>query len=391
MECFDVPGVVGSTMKRKKILFFVSEDWYFCSHRLPVAKAARDKGFKVVVVTHVGEHADLITNEGFRLVPIDIERGRMNPLLELKLLFNLWNIYRKESPDIVHNVAMKPILWGTLAGRLTAVPVIINAFAGLGDLYINKELKVLLVRNVLNLLFKLSFRSSKVQTIFQNSDDSEYFKSKNIISESQISLIRGSGVDTDIYKPLPREKNHAAPVVIVVCRMLWTKGIDEFVKSAKILKSQGVNVRMVLVGDSDEKNPASISKKQLLEWHDSGCIEWWGRRDDIPEILNKSDIAVLPSYREGLPKSLVEAASSELPIIATDVPGCKEIVVNNDNGLLVNYKDVDSLVEALKILIHDAALRKKMGKRGREMVIAEFSQESVVNKTIQLYERLIGS
>ena len=375
-------------MKTKTIIFFVSEDWYFCSHRLPVARKVLAEGFKVVVVTKVSKHRDVIESEGFELVPIEIKRGSVNLLSELKTISELYSYYKKYNPDIVHHVAIKPVIYGTLVARLVGSIKIVNAMAGLGFVFISNKRKVKLLRLFIHQLFRFLFNKKNSQLILQNKDDLGYFLKNKLVNIDNVAIIRGSGVDINFF--IPAEESTGIPIVMLASRMLWDKGVGEFVNAAKTLKQKGIRARFVLVGDSDPENPASISNTQLSEWHELGIVEWWGERSNMCEVLTQAHIVCLPSYREGLPKVLLEAASCSRPIIATDVPGCREIVHNGENGILVPLKDSSSLASAMKELINNPEKRKIIGINGRRLVENEFSEEIVVSQTLKVYQELLA-
>jgi len=374
-------------MSRPKILYFITEDWYFCSHRLPLALAARDAGYDVAVVTNVNEHADVIRRAGIRLIPFDLSRKGMNPASELAVLARLVALYRKEKPDIVHQVAMKPVLYGSLAARLSGVSRVVNALAGLGYIFTSDQPKARFLRPVIGSAFRGLLNSRRSRLILQNQDDRAKFIRKRFISEKRIRLIRGSGVDTAVFVPTPEPPG--VPVVILPSRMLWDKGVREFVDAAGQLKKRGISARFVLVGDTDPHNPSAIPTEQLTAWHAEGAVEWWGRRDDMPAVFEQSHIVCLPSYREGLPKVLLEAASCGRPIVTTDTPGCRDVVRQGENGLLVPVRGTAELADALQLLIEQPELRKKMGCKGREIVVSEFALEKVVAKTMNIYRELL--
>jgi len=374
-------------MSRPKILYFITEDWYFCSHRLPLALAARDAGYDVAVVTNVNEHADVIRRAGIRLIPFDLSRKGMNPASELAVLARLVALYRKEKPDIVHQVAMKPVLYGSLAARLSGVSRVVNALAGLGYIFTSDQPKARFLRPVIGSAFRGLLNSRRSRLILQNQDDRAKFIRKRFISEKRIRLIRGSGVDTAVFVPTPEPPG--VPVVILPSRMLWDKGVREFVDAAGQLKKRGISARFVLVGDADPHNPSAIPTEQLTAWHAEGAVEWWGRREDMPAVFEQSHIVCLPSYREGLPKVLLEAASCGRPIVTTDTPGCRDVVRQGENGLLVPVRGTAELADALQLLIEQPELRKKMGCKGREIVVSEFALEKVVAKTMNIYRELL--
>jgi len=368
-------------MNPPKLLFLVTEDWYFVSHRLPLAVAARQAGYEVTVVTHVGEHGNTIRDAGLRLIPIELSRRGKNPFSEMMLIVRLIAIYRRERPDIVHHVAMKPVLYGSLVARFAGVRHVVNALAGLGWLFTSESrLAVALGRGV---LFAFRMLLNRGAVIVQNPDDMRWLVVLGI-EPSRIHLIRGSGVDVNRFS-LTLEPN-GEPVVVLASRMLWDKGVGEFVAAAKNLKQRGVAARFVLVGDPDPANPASIPPGLLESWHAEGVIEWWGHRNDMVQVIAQSHLVCLPSYyREGLPKVLLEAAACGRAIVTTDMPGCREIVSHGDNGLLVPPRDEAALTDALQALLQDPDRRIHMGARGRERAIQEFSVDKVVAETLALY------
>ncbi|HEY8095795.1 MAG TPA: glycosyltransferase family 4 protein [Methylobacter sp.] len=372
-------------MPSRKICFFVTEDWYFCSHRLPLAVAAKNAGFDVTVITRVVNHGELIRDAGIRVIPFNLSRRSMNPFKELVAILRLCSIYRSERPDIVHHVAVKPVLYGSIAAQLIGIPHVINALAGLGWLFTSTSKRARLLQAIIRRAFY--FLLSRSAVIVQNDDDVAALRDMGV-AQQRINLIRGSGVNMVDYAPLPEGEN--VPIVVLPARLLWDKGVGEFVEAAGQLKRRGVHARFVLVGEPDAENPASVSTQQLIAWQKDGVVEWWGRREDMPQVLAQSHIVCLPSYREGLPKSLLEAASCGRPIVTTDVPGCREIVRDGDNGILVEVRNSMALADALEKLLADPELRQQMGRRGRERVMNEFSQEIIDVQILALYREAIS-
>jgi glycosyltransferase involved in cell wall biosynthesis len=372
---------------KPSILFFITEDWYFWSHRLPIARAVRDAGFEVLIAARVDQHKILIEEEGFKLIPIGLERRSKNIIKEIFSILETIKIYRREKPDIVHHVTVKPVLYGAWAARVAGIPAVVNALAGLGFIFVARGWKTSILKWFVVLAYRSAFSGKNVIGIFQNPEDLKLFVEAGVVKSEKTVLIRGSGVDTSRFIPLPEPAS--IPTIVLASRMLWDKGVGELVNAARQLRKDGVNCRTVLVGIPDPQNPASIPEETLRAWHSEGIIEWWGYREDMVEVYAKSNIVALPSYREGLPKVLIEAASCGRAIVATDVPGCREIVRNDENGLLVPPRDSSSLADALRILVNDSGLRGKMGARGREIVEAEFSEEIVVKQTMELYETLL--
>lgn len=372
---------------KPRLLFFVSEDWYFWSHRLPIARAARDAGFEVLVACRVDQHQERIEKEGFKLIHIGLKRKSKNIFKEIFSVLEIVRIYRRERPDIVHHVAVKPILYGSLAARIAGVPAVVNAMAGLGFIFVAQGLKASILRYLIIFAYRLVFFPKNTIGIFQNPEDLKLFVDARIVKKEKTVLIRGSGVDTSrfIYLPEPA----GIPTLVLAARMIWDKGVSNFVGAARILKNNGVVCRMILVGSPDLENPKSIPEKTLRSWNSEGIIEWWGHREDMLEVFAQSNIVVLPTtYGEGVPKILIEAASCGRAIVATDVPGCREIVRHNINGFLISTGDSTILADTLKVLIENPKLRVKMGVLGREIVEREFSEKIVVCKTVDIYKTI---
>lgn len=375
-------------IKKPKILFFITEDWYFWSHRLALARAIRDAGAEVVLVTRANQYKDQIAKEGFKLIPISLKRRSKNPFRELITVLELIKIYRVERPDLVHHVAMKPILYGSCAAKILGISSVVNAFTGLGFVFVAGGWKKSLLQKLIIMAYKIVLSLRNFKVIFQNPDDLSLFLNKGIVARSNAVLIKGSGVNTTLFKPTPETGNE--PLVILAARMLWDKGIKEFVEATQILRNAGIKARFVLVGKPDLENPSSVQTTQLEAWTRSGGVEWWGQRDDMPPVFAQSHIVCLPSYREGLPKVLIEAAACGRPIVTTDAPGCREIVRHGVNGLLVPVRNSQALADALQKLIENPALRAEMGARGREIVVNEFSEEKVIRETLAVYQELLG-
>lgn len=374
---------------KTKLLFLVSEDWYFCSHRLQVAVAAQQAGYDVSVVTRVNHHAEVIRAAGLRLIPLQhMSRSGMHPLQEITLLGELWRIYRCEEPDLVHHVGLKPVVYGTLVARLMGVHGVVNALAGLGFVFSSGRLFARLLRPVVKLVFFCLLKRRNARVIVQNESDFDMLTKEVGIASSNIYLIRGAGVDLRLYGKQPPSVQ--PPLVVLVARMLWDKGVGDFVEAATLVRGAGVTARFALVGIPDTENPSSVPERQLRAWHDSGDVEWWGYRPDIPAILGMASISCLPTfYGEGVPKALIEAMASSRAIVTTDIPGCRELVANGRNGILVPPRDVAALGAALEDLIRDPERCRNMGMAGRTMVEQSLSLDQVLAETLALYAELV--
>ncbi len=376
-------------MKPSKILFVVMEDWYFCSHRLPLAVAARELGHDVVVATRLAAHKDVIEQAGVRVVPFQrMSRSSINAFRELAALFELLAIYRRERPDLVHHVALKPVLYGSLAARLIGVPAWVNALGGLGFVFSSQKFHARILRLLLINTFRFILNDTRCRLILQNQDDVAFITGNAGIDRRNVRLIRSAGVDLKRYAP--RALPPGMPVVMLASRMLWDKGIEEFVRAAGVLREQGVLARFVLVGDSDTENPSSVPWGQLQEWNDSGVVEWWGHRNDMPEVLSQARIVCLPTYYgEGIPKVLIEAMACARPIVTTDMPGCRDLVRLGKNGFLIKPRDAEGLAVVLKALLLDEAKCQQMGIEGRRIAEEEYSLPRIVAETMTVYRELL--
>ncbi len=375
--------------KKLRVLYLVTEDWYFVSHRLGLARAVRDAGCDVTVVTRTRDHEDVIRREGFRLVSFLLPRSQFSLVSEIKSIINLVRVYRQERPDLVHHVALKPSLYGSLAALLASVPAVVNAMTGLGFAFTAGHWLRGVLQPLVRIAGRLLLSRANSRIIVQNPNDMETLEKAGIIRHGRASLIRGSGVDLLEFPPQPDPDG--VPTVAMVSRLLWNKGVGELVEASRILRSRGLKVRILLIGMPDPDNPTSISEKQLCEWHDDALVQWWGYRDSIADVWRQAHVAVLPSYREGLPKSLLEAAACARPIVATDVPGCREIVRSGENGILVPVRDARSLADALETLLRDRDLRRAMGAKSRALVESDFHQDRVVAETLKVYETLLNT
>jgi glycosyltransferase involved in cell wall biosynthesis len=290
-------------------------------------------------------------------------------------------LLRREKPDVVHNFTIKCVLYGSLACRFAGVRGNVNSVTGLGYVFTEGKGARRWLRDLLIIFYRFALRNSRV--IFQNPDDYDIFLENRLVMPEKATLIPGSGVDTERFIKSPEPDG--IPVVILPARLLWDKGVGEFVEAARLLRSKCIKARFALVGDIDLDNPTSVTIEQLRDWEKEGVIEWWGWKDSMEQVYAEAHIVCLPSYREGLPKTLVEAAACGRPIIAFDVPGCREIVRPDKNGLLVPVYDVPGLADAMEYLITNSDIRKSMGTAGREIVEDGFSAELIVSQTLGVY------
>lgn len=372
-----------------KLLFLVTEDWYFWKHRAHLARAARDAGFRVLVAAAPGERVADIRAEGFEYHPLDFNRRSMNPLGQAVVLKRLTALYRAARPDIVHHVAVKPILYGSLAARLTGVTRRVNALTGLGYVFTGSGVKRRVLRLFISRWYKLALGGRKAVNIFQNPDDMRLFCSFGLTDTRHCRLIKGAGVDVERFCPAPEPQGR--PTIAIAARMLADKGVHDLVRAGELLAAKRLDFKIVLAGSPDRHNPSAIPEETLRSWNDRGYLQWTGYVDDMANLLRQTHVACLPSYREGLPLSLLEAAAAGRPMVATDVPGCREVVRHGQTGLLVPPRDPQALADALETLLADGEMRQRMGAAARKLAVDEFSEQAVQGETLAVYKELLAS
>jgi len=371
---------------RPTLLMVVTEDWDFASHRLPIARGAIRQGYRVVVATRVGKEADRLKAEGIELVALRWSRGGLGLHREVQAILQLAALYRRIKPDVVHLVSHKPIAYGTAAAMLAGQRGIVHAITGTGSYFLGTTVKARALRPFVKATLGFALRRKGSVSLFQNRDDRRLFLGPDAEKSERQALIRGAGVDLSEF---PHSRiPPGIPLVVLPARLLWDKGVGEFVAAAKLLKARGVKARFALIGDTDDANPAATPRDQVANWHAEGTIEAWGYRADMPAVLAQSTIVCLPSYAEGLPKALLEALAVGRPIVTTDAPGCREVVVPGENGLLVPVRSVEPLADALERILKDSDLARSMGERSRAMA-EQFSVESVVAATLELYQKVL--
>jgi glycosyltransferase involved in cell wall biosynthesis len=379
----------GNKLKPQARVLFVDNDVNsFYSYRIEMARATRDAGYEVHIACPVGKAAKILEHEGFTFHAIPMTRSGLMPWKELGTITTLFHLYREVQPDLVHHLRLKPVLYGGIAASLARVPAVVGLLTGLGYVFTADTTKARVIRRAVTLSCKLAFRRGNQRIIFQNPDDRFVFVKNQILPAHKTVLIKGSGVDVKTWVPVPEPDG--LPVVILAARMLRDKGVVDFVEAATMLKQAGVQARFVLVGETDAGNPTAISVEQLRQWADAGDVEWWGHRGNMQDVIAQSHIVCLPSLREGVPKVLIEAAACGRPIVATDAPGCREIVRHAENGLLVPVHNSRALADALRVMVLNEDVRINMGRRGREIVVEEFSSEIVINETLSVYRELLA-
>ena len=370
-------------MSNKKLLFVVNDDWFFISHRLPIAIKAKELGYDVHVATGAYEGESKLEKYGFTHHVFTIARAKINPLQDLLTVWSLFSLYKSIKPDVVHHITIKPVLFGGIAARLAGIKSVVSAISGLGVIFIDQGFIPSLKRKIVGVLYRLGLSHKNSMVITQNIDDKKIIARLTGLPNSQLSLIKGSGVDLDKFQmeALPTD---AIRKVVLLARMLRDKGVGEFHQAAVLLEKDYPNVEFILAGGTHD-NPASYSENQLNDWNSEGSVQWIGHQSNVIDVIKKAYIIVLPSYREGLPKVLLEAAAIGRPIITTDVPGCRDAIIENETGLLVPFKNAKALANAMRKLLDSEELCKTLGKNGRLLMEQEFSVDTVVSKHIEIY------
>ncbi|MCI2291184.1 glycosyltransferase family 4 protein [Enterobacter sp. I4] len=366
----------------KKILFVVNVDSFFISHRLPIALECISKGYEVHLACALTGSEEYLKNLGIITHPIPLTRAGISVIKEIKAFLKIYKIIKALRPDVVHMITAKPVAYGGVACKLLGVNRRVASISGLGYAFIDSSLKAKLIKNIILLFYSFSLKNERTQVIFQNENDKQLFIHYGMIRESQAVIIRGSGVDLTRYVVQPEPTD--VPVVMFVSRLLYDKGIREFIAAVRLIKKENIKFRAVLVGNIDE-NPNSAKDFEIEQWQNEGIIEYWGYREDIPQVMSYSNIVVLPSYREGLPKSLIEAAACGRAVVTTDVPGCRDAITPDVTGLLVDVKDHLTLADSIKLLLNNPELRHQMAFNGRELAEQSFDIKSVVQIHMKIY------
>lgn len=371
-----------------KILLVANTGWYLYNFRLPLARMLRERGVEVVIVSPRDAYVDRLESEGFKWIELKLNRRSMNPAREVLVLAQLAQIYRSERPTAVHHFTIKCVLYGTIAAKLAGIKSVVNAVTGLGHIFIGTKWKARLLRPAVKWVYRNILTARRVKVIFQNPDDLQAFLDSKLIAPERTIIIRGgSGVNLQRFAPRPSHPDEApAPIVLFASRLIAEKGLFEYVEAARILKAQGVHATFQIAGSPDVGNPSSLSEETLEQWRREGAVDLLGHSENVEDLISHATMVVLPSYREGTPRILLEAAAMAKPIVATDVPGCREVVEDGVNGLLVPVKDAAALATAIGTLLSSPNLYQQMGQAGREKMLKEFDDQDVARRTIDVYE-----
>ena len=368
----------------RTLMFVVNVDWFFLSHRLPIALHAQRQGYQVHIATGLTDKLDELQRHGLVVHPLTLDRSSAGLGNAWRTMAQLWKVFRAVRPDVVHLVTIKPVLLGGLVARLVGVPAVVAAVSGLGFVFVAHGATAVVRRWLVGGLYRMALGHHNLKVIFQNPDDRA---SLAHLSSSKVEMIRGSGVDLTQYNhtPLPS----CLPVVLLAARLLADKGVREFVQAARLLKQQGVSARFCLVGSVDPANPASLADAELTQWENDRVVELWGQRLDMLAVLSSAHLVVLPSYREGLPKVLLEAAACGRAVVTTDVPGCRDAIDPGVTGVLVPARNATAVAEAIKDLINNPARCQAMGNAGRALAESAFDVRQVVAAHLRIYQQLI--
>ena len=374
---------------KKKILFLVNDLSFFISHRLQIAESVVESGYSVFVgYGELGScEISFLKNRNIEAIYIPIDRAGMNPFKEIGSLFLILKLFLKIKPDIVHLVTIKPYLYGGIIARIAGVKGVVSSVSGLGTLFIEEKFYIRLLRALLYPIYKYAFNHPNQIVIFQNKDDLNEFINKKILKSSKTIIINGSGVDLQNFSNF--EEPLGTPIVCFAARLIKDKGVFEYISAARLIKKRGIEARFLLAGDLDTKNPTGLNFRELQEIKNEALIDFLGYQNEIPVLYAKSNIICLPSYREGLPKSLIEAAAASRAVVTTDVPGCRDAIIPNKTGILVPVKDVDKLAEAIIWLIKNPSKRVKMGKAGRKLAEEKFQIKKVIENHLSIYSDLL--
>lgn len=384
IQCQDAP-------RKLKALLFANTDWYLFNFRLSLARHLQANGMDVVLLCPPGIYVQKLESAGFRVIVFNMKRLSVLPWAELDVVRRLVNVYRWERPDVVHHFTIKCVIYGSFAAKLTGIAARINAVAGLGYVFSNNSVYARLLRPLIKALLRFTLAGRGARLILQNPDDVDRFTREELVAPGRIRLIRGSGVDTRRFNPLRIALPPRPTTVLLATRLLWDKGVREFVEAARLCRAEGRSIRFLLAGAPDNGNPGSVQQSDVQQWQSEGVIEALGHVSDIAALLlNEVDIVVHPTmYGEGVPRILLEAASAGLPLIATNMPGCTEIVQHDVTGLLIRPQDACALAAAIVKLHEQPELGRKMGAAARALAVGEFDECRVLQATLRVYAELV--
>lgn len=381
--------VHGVQKKSMKILLFANTDWYLYNFRLTLAQAIKAQGHDVICISPPGPYGAGLEASGCRWLPLPMDRRSLNLWTEVRLLQHLITLYRRIHPDLAHHFTLKCVGYGSLAARVAGVPTV-NAITGLGHVFTTDTLRTRLLRPAIRGLLRFCLNHPHSRLIVQNPDDREELLAQRLVHAERIRLIRGSGVDTQRFRPRAGPRRPSPFRVLLAARLIWEKGVGEYAQAARQLRQEGLPIEFRLAGEPDPGNPTAVPQETIAEWQQQGSLTVLGHVDAMESLLADTDLMVLPSYREGTPRSLLEAAACGLPVITTDSIGCREVVEHGVNGLLVPPRNATALADAIRRFYHDPQECQRMGQAGRAKVLAEFDERLVIQQTLAVYRELLG-
>lgn len=371
-----------------RIVLFANTEWYLFNFRLSLLSALREAGHTLLLISPPGQYADKLQALGFRWQLIPMRRRSLNPFRELYLFYCIVRVLRRERPELIHAFTLKCAIYGGLAARLCEVPARVSAVAGMGYVFTNRSVLAQSLRPLVRGLLKVALGGPGSRLVLQNPTDVALFEEAGIVDMGKVRLIPGSGVDSRRFSPPAEAPGPRALRVLLPARLLWDKGVGEFVEAARLLREAGRKLEFVLAGDPDPGNPASVPKAKIDAWVSEGVVQWLGHVDDMPELMRSVDIVALPSYREGLPKGLIEAAACARALITTDVPGCRDVVTDGVDGLLVPPRNAGALAEAIARLQDNPGLARSLALAARGKALATFDEQLIVARTLGVYDEL---
>ena len=374
-----------------KLVLLANTDWYLANFRYDLACTLRDKGAEVHCIAPEGRHLSWLSEQGFQTHALDLGSDSYSFTENRRAYKHLVSLYQQIKPDLAHHFTPRCVVLGSMAARKTKVPCVVNALTGLGHVFTSNGLKSKLARPVLRGLLKRNLNGDNRSVIFQNQDDMDELLTARVVNADRCHLIRGSGVNTGKFRPSTAVREDQEIRILFASRLIAEKGINELVGAMKDVAKVYPQAVLWIAGEPYAQNPTSLTGQDLQRLKKLPYVKLLGHLDDMAEVLSQVDIVALPSYREGTPKILLEAASCGLPIVATDIAGCRGLVEHGENGYLVPLRDRVHLAESIGDLCGDAALRAKMGLRGREIVETGFSSEIVIRNTLKAYDRLLGA
>jgi len=372
------------------VALYANTDWYLFNFRRSLATSLKERGYRVLLISPPGKYGERLIEEGFDWIPAPMDRSSLNPVRELMLVIWLARLFKKREVSIVHGFTIKCVVYGVAAARIVGIQRVVCSVAGMGYIFSSHSIKARVLRFPVSQLLRASLRGRLVRLILQNPDDVEMFSRGRLISPASIRLIRGSGVDCVRFGMKSHDYSDVPFRVLLPARLLWDKGVAEFIEAARLLKARDYPIEFLLAGTPDLGNPAAVSEAKIECWVKDGLVEWLGHVEDMPSLFHSVAVVALPSYREGLPKGLIEASACGCSIVTTDVPGCREVVTHEVTGLLVKVRDATDLAGAIVRLYENPLLLVKLGRAARRRAVRDFDERTVNSQTVAVYEHLMG-